>query len=73
MLGQKVRSTRQNAVRHDSQLVTPFILRCDELTDAVTVVPPLYQLVLVAATEGSIFHVIVTAADCDGRTSVTCE
>jgi len=29
----------------------------------VTVVPPLYQLVLVAATEGSIFHLIVTAAD----------
>jgi len=35
-------------------------------------VPPLYQLVLVAATEGSIFHVIVTAAFCDGRTTVTC-
>ena len=29
----------------------------------VTVVPPMYQLVLVAATEGSIFHLIVTAAD----------
>jgi len=29
----------------------------------VTVIPPLCQLVLVAATEGSIFHVIVTAAD----------
>jgi len=38
----------------------------------VTVVPPLYQLVLVAATEGTISHVIVTAADCDGRTTVTC-
>jgi len=39
-------------------------------TPNVTVVPPLYQLVLVAATEGSMFHVIVTAADCDGRTTV---
>jgi len=30
------------------------------------------QLVLVAATEGSMFHVIVTAADCDRRTTVKC-
>ena len=36
MLGQKVRSTRHNAVRHDGQLVTPFYAvtswPCDELT-----------------------------------------
>jgi len=32
----------------------------------------MYQLVLVAATEGSIFHVIVTAEDSDGRTTVKC-
>jgi len=36
MLGQKVRSTRHNAVRHDGQLVTPFYgvtsWPCDELT-----------------------------------------
>jgi len=36
MLGQKVRSTRHNAIRHDGQLVTPFYgvtsWPCDELT-----------------------------------------
>ena len=46
--------------------------RSPDSSPNVTVVPPLYQLVLVAATEGSIFHVIVTAADCNGRTTVTC-
>jgi len=41
MLGQKVRSTRHNAVRHDGQLVTPFYgvtsWPCDELTGSSTV------------------------------------
>jgi len=32
----------------------------------------MYQLLLVATTEGSMFHVIVTASDCDGRTTVKC-
>jgi len=39
MLGQKVRSTCHNAIRHDSQLVTPFYgvtsWPCDELTGSL--------------------------------------
>jgi len=53
----------------DIQSATADIRRGKKEDRSVTVVPPMYQLVLVAATEGSIFHVIVTAADCDGSSS----
>jgi len=44
MLGQKVRSTRYNAVRHEGQLVTPFYdvtsWPCDELTGSLRLSDP---------------------------------
>ena len=58
-------------MQHRSPIRTPNVAVGPYSAPNVTVVPPLYQLVLVAATEGSIFHVIVTAAFCDGRTTVT--